>query len=401
MAEYETKLNNVNEEVDKGKKSTQESKESEDDKKVKLELRTGPKCSQEGLIKEPSPILTRKTQEVKVESSQRFSKIDSMLAKFKRNTFNQKAEELSQQKQSEEQNSQFNINDFTYSAGSKDVTIKCYEPSQSSGKGIVAKQTTMSGIQIIEYSQGGHEHDDQNRMANPTYEKVTQIDKQSLQQTAMNFMSRFEQVSSYIEKSKSIDTYDRDNLVNKDDPLSSILNSYHQRIDKQNARVISDKNKFEVNSELREFENAQRQQNLRHKVKLAENEESEDEDDQENQHKVLERLNEEAEEVRVANKDENELDEGVKIIEHLSELKKRVFKRDDEIIEIDLTEEEQKQDTFIALEIEEMHKWVQTRNEIKTRNESLAKTAQLEFENIETLLGGEGKNFEKESFANI
>lgn len=50
--------------------------------------------------------------------------------------------------------------------------------------------------------------------------------------------------------------------------MSQILQRYQERIDRQNSRIISDKNKFEVNTELREFDIAQRELNIRQKVKI-------------------------------------------------------------------------------------------------------------------------------------
>jgi hypothetical protein len=47
------------------------------------------------------------------------------------------------------------------------------------------------------------------------------------------------------------------------DGLSQAIANYQSKIDKQNAKIISDKNKYEVNSELRDFELMQRQQNAR------------------------------------------------------------------------------------------------------------------------------------------
>ena len=41
---------------------------------------------------------------------------------------------------------------------------------------------------------------------------------------------------------------------NEQTGLNMILNNYQNKIDRQNARVISDKNKYEVNCQLREFE---------------------------------------------------------------------------------------------------------------------------------------------------
>jgi hypothetical protein len=83
--------------------------------------------------------------------------------------------------------------------------------------------------------------------------------------------------------------------MNKDDPLSCIISNYQSKIDRQNARVISDKNKYEVNTELREFEQAQRLQNVRHKVQVAEGEEESGSDEMnDNQHKMLEKLNKQA-----------------------------------------------------------------------------------------------------------
>lgn len=52
------------------------------------------------------------------------------------------------------------------------------------------------------------------------------------------------------------------------DGLSQAIANYQSKIDKQNAKIISDKNKYEVNSELRDFELMQRQQNARQKVKV-------------------------------------------------------------------------------------------------------------------------------------
>lgn len=72
----------------------------------------------------------------------------------------------------------------------------------------------------------------------------------------MGFMNRFEEVSSIIEKTKQGDEYDREAAVSKDDPLGNILSNYQNKVDRQNSKIISDKNKFEVNTELREFEQA-------------------------------------------------------------------------------------------------------------------------------------------------
>lgn len=40
--------------------------------------------------------------------------------------------------------------------------------------------------------------------------------------------------------------------------MTSILVNYQERIDRQNSRIMTDKNKYEVNTDLREFETAQR-----------------------------------------------------------------------------------------------------------------------------------------------
>ena len=72
----------------------------------------------------------------------------------------------------------------------------------------------------------------------------------------MNFMSKFEEMSKQIEKSKQGDSYDRSRMLNDEGAMGNIMNRYQQKIDRQNSRVITDKNKFEVNSELREFETA-------------------------------------------------------------------------------------------------------------------------------------------------
>lgn len=100
----------------------------------------------------------------------------------------------------------------------------------------------------------------------PSYAKT---DRFALKKTHEDFMSKFEMIEDKIVQSKQGDVYDKFKIMNDNSyGLGAIMNNYQNKVSKQNARIISDKNKFEVNSELREFENAQRQHNIRNKVKM-------------------------------------------------------------------------------------------------------------------------------------
>lgn len=152
---------------------------------------------------------------------------------------------------------------------------------------ILSQTVTHTGLKIVEYGSSqskprknglqslrnnpnllkihGSEKDEESDLI-PDFVKT---DKDSLKQTHSNFLNKFEEISSKIADSKSGDDYDRQRITSDVKyGVSQILNNYQAKIDRQNARIISDKNKFEVNCELREFEIAERQQNLRKLVKI-------------------------------------------------------------------------------------------------------------------------------------
>ena len=68
-------------------------------------------------------------------------------------------------------------------------------------------------------------------------------------------------VNDKILESKKGDSFDKYKILNSNESsgMSQILLKYQDKIDRQNSKIISDKNKYEVNTELREFELAQRE----------------------------------------------------------------------------------------------------------------------------------------------
>lgn len=63
-------------------------------------------------------------------------------------------------------------------------------------------------------------------------------------------------VNDKILESKKGDSFDKYKILNSNESssMSQILLKYQDKIDRQNSKIISDKNKYEVNTELREFE---------------------------------------------------------------------------------------------------------------------------------------------------
>lgn len=88
-------------------------------------------------------------------------------------------------------------------------------------------------------------------------------------------------------------------------------------------------------------------------------------DEASKQHRLLEKLNEEAQDNLKMTPDKSEFDEGIKIIGSFRDIKKRISFHDQEVVEVDVIDLDEQDDKYIDMPQEQMEEWLKLRQKIQ------------------------------------